>query len=269
MKSTPASKPAIPGVEAAARRIIRDLWARRDSARADGVQRYFKNAVAALGIDAPTLWEYARGELRRLKPAWTVTEAMALCDRLLAEKELEIRVAGILILGGFRKEFGPGLLPQAKRWLESRLDNWALVDGFCSAVLSPLFDRHPAAEQTLRRWSGALTLWARRAALVTLVPIARRGKHLGLAYELAGEHFGDDEDLMHKATGWLLREAGKTDMPRLKTFLLRHGPAIPRTAVRYAIERFPVRERKRLLELTRRAGHKNISTADRRGRTQI
>lgn len=56
---------------------------------------------------------------------------------------------------------------------------------------------------------------------------------------------------MHKAVGWLLREAGKTDMERLKRFLLKNGPEIPRTTVRYAIERFPKNQRKQLLEETR------------------
>ena len=57
---------------------------------------------------------------------------------------------------------------------------------------------------------------------------------------------------MHKATDWLLREAGKTDMPRLKRFLLNHGPDIRRTALRYAIERCAAAERKKLLQSTRK-----------------
>jgi 3-methyladenine DNA glycosylase AlkD len=56
---------------------------------------------------------------------------------------------------------------------------------------------------------------------------------------------------MHKAVGWLLREAGKADMKRLERFLLDNGPKIPRTSVRYAIERFSKADRKRLLEATR------------------
>ena len=106
-------------------------------------------------------------------------------------------------------------------------------------------------EDTLSAWSRADCLWLRRAALVTLVPFARHGERLDLAYRLAREHFPDSEDLMHKATGWLLREAGKTDMPRLKKFLLRHGPTIPRTALRYAIERFPAAEKAGLMRATR------------------
>ena len=125
------------------------------------------------------------------------------------------------------------------------------MDSFCGSVLSPLLARFPGVEQTLRIWSRARSLWVRRAAIVTLVPVARRGRRLDTVYELAREHFADPEDLMHKAVGWLLREAGKTDMPRLRQFLVQHGPTIPRTTLRYAIERFPAVERGELLESTR------------------
>jgi 3-methyladenine DNA glycosylase AlkD len=71
------------------------------------------------------------------------------------------------------------------------------------------------------------------------------------AYRIATRLLDDDEDLMHKAVGWLLREAGKSDMERLAEYLLTKGPRMSRTTVRYAIERFPKDERKRLLEATR------------------
>ena len=170
---------------------------------------------------------------------------------MLREPELEVRGIGILILSAFSREFRPGLTRVARRWFETRLDNWALVDSFCGSVLSPLLEQHPGVERTLRAWSRARSLWVRRAAIVTLVPFARRGRLLDMVYELAQEHFADPEDLMHKAVGWLLREAGKTDLPRLRQFLLRHGPAIPRTTLRYAIERFPVVDRGQLLQVTR------------------
>ncbi len=280
------SRTPTPAIATAARAIIRDLRVMEDLERAKGVQQYFKHEIVALGIDTPTLRGYCREQVKRLRaepisqvrsrrresaqtekngadsrprlqtpertsPIWTLKDAIALCDQLLQEEEMELRGAGLLILGDFKKAFTPDLIPWAKRWLDTRLDNWALVDGFCGTILSPLLENHLGVEATLRIWSGDPLLWVRRAALVTLVPFARRGQHLELAYAFAREHFSDPEDLMHKATGWLLREAGKTDMPRLRAFLLNHGPAIPRTALRYAIERFPAPERDRLLKLTR------------------
>jgi 3-methyladenine DNA glycosylase AlkD len=245
-----------PSPEQVAREITSRLRRKGDPVRARGARQYFKHQIVALGVTTPALRSFVRERVRELRGQWGAPQAIELCGRLLREPELEIRAAGILILGAFRKQLTPSLLKRAERWLNRRLDNWALVDGFCSAVLSPQLERHPEVEKTLNAWSDAESLWPRRAALVTLVPFARHGNFLNAAYRLAREHFADSEDLMHKATGWLLREAGKTDMPRLKRFLLKHGTAIPRTALRYAIERFPASERKKLLQSTRQPSNK-------------
>ena len=251
------NKPDIPGrhgavtVEQVAREIIEQLRRMGDPVRARGAQNYFKHEIVALGITAPVLRAFVRERLQLLRPQWTASQAIALCDRLLSEPEMEMRGVGFLVLSAFQQELTPDLLDQAEGWLKRRLDNWALVDGFCSAVLSPLLERFPPAEKRLEAWSRAESLWLRRAALVTLVPFARRGRLLDTEYRLARAHFGDPEDLMHKATGWLLREAGKTDMPRLRRYLLEHGAMIPRTALRYAIQRFPRPEREFLLGATR------------------
>ena len=240
-----------PDAEHVAQSIIQGLRRLRDPVRAAGTQKYFRHTVVALGVDTPTLRDFVRGQVRPLVRTWSLGQAVECCDRLLREPELEIRGAGFLILGAFKKGLTLDLLTSVRRWLGSRLDNWALVDGFCGTVVSPLLERYPEVAKTLHVWSKDESLWVRRAALVTLVPFARRGQMLDTAYGLAAEHFSDPEDLMHKATGWLLREAGKTDAARLRGFLLQHGPAIPRTALRYAIERFAPAERKSLLEQTR------------------
>jgi len=250
-RHTRTNKARPPSVRRAAAEIIRALHRMGNAARARSTRHYFKHEVVALGITTPALRSFATARSRELRSCWDAAEAIQLCERLLREPELEIRGAGFLLLSAFKSELTPELLRQAERWLKRHLDNWALVDGFCGTVLSPLMEQYPDVETRLVQWSRAKSLWLRRAALVTLVPFARRGRRLATAYLLTSRHLGDPEDLMHKATGWLLREAGKTDMPRLKRFLLRHGPAIPRTALRYAVERFPVQERKALLRCTR------------------
>lgn len=240
-----------PAVTAFARDMIRLLRDARDPERARGVQRFFKETIQALGIATPTLRSFVRDQQKTVRGRWTAAQAVSCCERLLQEPELEIRGAGILVLSAFGHQLGPEFAGTAERWLEERLDNWALVDSFCGAILSPLLEQHPELEGVLRRWSRSPTLWVRRASLVTLVPFAGRGLLLETTYELAREHFVDREDLMHKATGWLLREAGKTDLERLRKHLLAHGAAVPRTTLRYAIERFPVKERRALLLQTR------------------
>ena len=71
------------------------------------------------------------------------------------------------------------------------------------------------------------------------------------AYDIATRLLDDKEDLIHKAVGWLLREAGKRDRDRLEAYLLAQGKRLPRTTLRYAIEKFPKDDRKRLMAATR------------------
>lgn len=244
-----AENPLTPGQAAA---LIRgELRELADPRKAASAQRFVAEPIQALGIDAPTLRGLTRGWIQRLKPTWRLAEACALCDLLFQEPEIETRAAGFLVLGGFSRDFDPALFRRAERWINRHLDNWALVDGFASIVLSPLLRRHSECAAELRRWIQSKSMWVRRAALVTLVPFARHGEQLDLAFELAEASLGEKAGLMHKAAGWLLREAGKADSSRLKTFLLRHRGTIPRTTVRYAIERFPASERQYLLAQTR------------------
>ncbi|HEU4389120.1 MAG TPA: DNA alkylation repair protein, partial [Blastocatellia bacterium] len=148
--------------------------------------------------------------------------------------------------------FAPALLECAETWLENHLcNNWALVDTLCPTVISPLIEKYPDLIRRVTAWSRSPNIWFRRSSLVAFIPLVRRGNALEPAYKVAESLFGDREDLIHKATGWMLREAGKSDANRLRKFLLKHGPRIPRTALRYAIERFPESERQLILLKTR------------------
>ena len=131
------------------------------------------------------------------------------------------------------------------------MSSWAAVDALCAMVTSPLLRAHPALLPQIIRWGHSPSQWQRRAAAVTLVPFARRGEYLAEAYGLTDRLADDPEDLLHKACGWLLREAGKTEPERLVRFLERRGHRLPRTTLRYAIERLDESERRRLLETTR------------------
>jgi 3-methyladenine DNA glycosylase AlkD len=240
--------------------IMAALRKEADPVRASGVQHYFRDEIVALGVAMPTVRGLVKEQMKLLKEVWPLDDAIRCCDRLLKEPQIEARTAGVLALGAFKKDFTPMLTDPAHRWLRTRLDNWALVDLFSGAVLGPLLERFPEVGMTraspLQAWSKDPCLWVRRASVVTLVPFARHGKYLDLSYELARDHLSDPEDLMHKAVGWLLRDAGATDAERLRRFLLRHGPAIPRTSLRYAIEHFSAEDRARLMSATRGKGGK-------------
>ncbi len=231
--------------------ILDFMRSRADAKKATSYQRFFKEPVTMFGIDGPTIHSIERDLIEKIGKVWTIRSAVSFCNAMIRDPHLEGRAVGFLIVAHFVNEASPDLLPTIKRWLERSCDNWGLVDNLAPSVLGPLLDRHRELIPEVVGWSRSPILWVRRGATVAFVPLARKGKQLPAAYRIASRLFGDQEDLMHKAVGWLLREAGKTDMDRLQRFLLKHGPKIPRTTVRYAIERFPKDHRKRLLEATR------------------
>ncbi len=223
-------------------------------ASAEGVKRFFKphEKVSAYGVSLGQLRKLTTELYSEIKREWMLSEAVEFCKIQLASDFMESKHLGVFILARFRKQFKPTLLKSTHTWLNSNLcANWAVTDALCSVVISPLLKAHPELASKLLKWSRSKNLWVRRAAAASLVSLARKGQHLDIAYQIAEQLFPDKEDLIHKAAGWLLREAGKTDSVRLERFLLQHGRRIPRTALRYAIERFPEKKRKAILEKTK------------------
>jgi len=242
---------SIPTPQELAQEGLAALKKKANPKRAEGAQRYFKEQVKVMGLTAVDGRLLAKTLFLKVKDAWTIDQAVELCDILLPNPYLEAKSLAILILGRFVRRARPGHFLRMRSWLEAdRLNNWASTDVFCGEVLFPFLEHYPALNEKLKDWAKANNMWVRRASAVALVTPARRGKLLDLAYDIAGRLLDNREDLMHKATGWLLREAGKTDMPRLEKYLRANGPKIPRTALRYAIERFEPRKRKSILMAT-------------------
>jgi 3-methyladenine DNA glycosylase AlkD len=184
---------------------------------------------------------------------WTVADAMAFADLLIVDRYLEVKSVGIEVVARYRRDFTPRLLPRWKRWLaRNHSANWATTDAICGSLLGPLLARHPALIPQMRAWSRDRNMWVRRASMVGLIRPIHEGLALDLAYDIARRLHADDHDLIQKAVGWVLREAGKVDARRLERHLRAHGPSIPRTTVRYAIERFPAAKRRTLLMVTKR-----------------
>ncbi len=249
---TPSLGPII-SPEELAQEALKALRRLSDPRRAQGAQRYFKEAVRVMGAETEDCRDLAKDLFARVKGRWTFAQATALCEILLPNPYLEAKAEAVLILGRFVPEAHPVFFLKMRSWLESNLlDNWASCDLFCGEVLSPFLARFPELRNQFMSWTDSKNLWVQRSSAVSLVPFARRGKWLDLTYDVAGRLLSSDQDLIHKALGWLLREAGKTNRSRLEKYLRANGRKIPRTTVRYAIEKFDAKKRKAILVATSR-----------------
>ena len=216
--------------------------------------RYFRGPVdlGFYNVGTAAMRALARAIYARHKGTWSIDEAMAFADALIVDRYLEVKSVGIELVARYHRQFTPKLLARWKRWLAGNHSaNWATTDAMCGVLIGPLLLQHPELAGQMRSWSAHKNMWVRRASIVGLIALARRGEQLDLVYGIAKRLHADQEDLIQKATGWALREAGKTDMPRLERYLRANGDRIPRTTVRYAIERFSEDKRKTLLAATR------------------
>jgi len=125
------------------------------------------------------------------------------------------------------------------------INNWDLVDVTCPHIVGKhLIDRDRAV---LYQWAQSDDLWTKRISMITNWWFVRKGD-LQDVFSIAEVLLGDEHDLIHKAVGWMLREAGKKDMRRTEVFMKQYYRSMPRTMLRYAIEQYPETKRQKYLK---------------------
>jgi 3-methyladenine DNA glycosylase AlkD len=191
-----------------------------------------------LGVAVPAIRRISR-HFRHLGPAQI--------ERLLRSAYNEERLLALLILVAVYRA-GTAQTRQAvcRCYLRyrHRVNNWNLVDASAPYILGAHLLRRKRT--VLYRLARSSNLWERRIAVLATFAFIRAGD-FGDTLELTRRLLNDKHDLMHKACGWMLREIGKRNPAALEDFLRQHHRAMPRTMLRYAIERFPPARRKAYL----------------------
>jgi 3-methyladenine DNA glycosylase AlkD len=127
------------------------------------------------------------------------------------------------------------------------INNWDLVDTSAPQIVGGWLRDHRVEAKKLAVLARSSDLWERRIAMLATFSFIRAGE-FGLTLEIAELLVNDSHDLIHKAVGWMLREAGNRDRTVLLEFLERHAATMPRTALRYAIEKLPPAERREWMD---------------------
>ncbi len=187
--------------------------------------------------------------------------------RLIAKKHIDISIADMknLIKSKYHEERFLGLIILVNKYSKTKdnetrnklykvyvssfkyINNWDLVDVTCSHVIGKhLMDKD---RSILYTWAESEDLWTKRIAIVSTHCFIRKND-LQETFKIAEILLNDNHDLIHKAVGWMLREAGKRDLEKEEIFLKKHYNTMPRTMLRYAIERFPEAKRQRYLKGT-------------------
>jgi len=251
-----AAAPSRTSIAEAVRLAKRELKRLSRPAGDFDARRYFRGPanMAFYNVGTDRMRALAKEIYRQRRDTWRVDDAMAFAGILIQDRYLEVKAVGIEMVALYKRDFIPELLPVWKGGLaENHSANWATTDSMCGVLIGPLLVRFPDLIPRMHAWSRHRNMWVRRASIVSLLLSIRRGEALDIAYEIAERLHPEKEDLIHKAVGWVLREAGKVDAVRLEAYLRAKASVIPRTTLRYSIERFPDSKRRELLNATRHA----------------
>ena len=229
-------------------RLMSDMIKRADPSQVSGLSRFFKTGPGQygegdkfLGIKVPVTREV-------VKACWRDTSMEDIRECIESEYH-ELRLAALLALvqifhskKALRQECVDFYLAHT-----ARINNWDLVDLSCYPLLGEwLLDKDRSLLYSLAR--EGKTIWEQRIGIVSTMTFIRHGQ-LDDTFAIADILLHHPHDLIQKAVGWLLREAGKRDKEALTSFLAGRCAGMPRTMLRYAIEMFPEEERKKYLKI--------------------
>ena len=232
-----------------AERFIKRLKAHRSPDELKKIQRYFKSGDGEYG-EGDKFIGVRMGQVFALAKEFIEMPPREI-EKLLESPIHEVRVGAVSIMDWQARN---KKTPEARRKelfdlymrRHDRINNWDLVDRSAPYVVGGYLFEKP--RDVLYKLARSKNIWERRTAIVSTYYFVRQGD-VADTFEIAEILLQDDQDLIHKATGGWLREAGKKDRKRLLGFLDKHAATMPRTALRYAIERLDKKQRDHYLNL--------------------
>jgi len=187
-----------------------------------------------LGVTAPDL----RGIAKKFSQEISLQEL----TELIRSPIHEVRLCALIILvNKYKKEDSDKIYRYYLKHLNS-VNNWDLVDTSAPHIVGDYLNKNPEKSKILLEFSRSENLWIRRISIVSTLAFIKNNE-FNKTLEIAKLLLSDDHDLIHKAVGWMLREIYKRDEVLIKRFLRQNYAQIPRTTLRYAIERMDKEER--------------------------
>jgi 3-methyladenine DNA glycosylase AlkD len=225
------------------RRVLKDGGS---APHAEGVQWFFKEQVASRGWYTAELRKLAVRFRRTLLRERGMEFLLEVADRLFAGDVLEEKVFAVFLLEKQVAGLGDAEFTRFERWLD-RIRTWADHDGLVHYVLDPMMLAKPERTACVLRWARSQNRWRRRAAAVALIGGARNGVFRPQIERVTRALLPDQDDMVQKGLGWLLREWAKKSPDQAVPFLMKIRGRSPRLVLRTACEKLTTTERKRIL----------------------
>jgi 3-methyladenine DNA glycosylase AlkD len=216
--------------------IRNELWEKSNESIRNSSQHFFKEPVKIYGLKTADVNAIGKRYFRDLKEL-PKQEIFELCEELWKSGFQEEAIISCQWTEKLASQFTVDDLPVFEKWINTYVSNWAQCDTFCNHTVGNFFFKFPQQIRQLKTWSISDNRWMRRASSVSLIIPARRGLFLEEIFEIAELLLTDSDDLVQKGYGWMLKASSETYPQEVFNFVKQHKKKMPRTALRYAIEK--------------------------------
>ena len=216
------------------------------SEHASGVQWFFKYEIKSHGWYTAELRRAVRQLRREILREHDFDFLVSIADELFSGSVLEEKVAAVFLLENMDAQFGDREFRMFETWL-NRISSWADHDALVHDLIAPMMAAKPVRAVSVFRWAKSPKRWHRRAACVVLIRGTRAKMFFLEIVKLSELLLADEDDMVQKGLGWLLRETAKHDAKRTVPYLMKIRGRAPRMVLRTACETLPKNSRARVL----------------------
>jgi len=199
---------------------------------------FFKEQVTVYGVKSATVQKIAREIFAEIKEK-PKTEIFAVCEKLWQSGYMEESFVACVWSERLSKKFEPADFDILERWIKNYISNWASCDTLCNHTVGDFVTMYPEFLSKLKEFAQSENRWVKRAAAVSLIIPARKGLFLKDIFEIADILLLDSDDLVQKGYGWMLKAASQAHQHEVFEYVMSKKAVMPRTALRYAIEKMP------------------------------
>jgi len=218
--------------------IRKELKVNIDKKTQENSQRFFKEDIKSYGVRIPVVNQISKTYFKKIQSR-SKSEIFELCELLWQSGFMEEALIACKWSYLLHPKYEPTDFREFEKWVSSYVDNWATCDTLCNHTIGSFLEMYPKYLSKLKKWSKSKNRWMRRAAAVSLIVPARKGKFLAEVLTVGKNLLLDQDDLVQKGYGWMLKEASKMHQQEIFDFVMSNKQVMPRTALRYTIEKMP------------------------------
>jgi 3-methyladenine DNA glycosylase AlkD len=228
-------------------KIRETLIAAADEKTRIGSKRFFKEEITVHGVKSATVQRISK-ELYAEVNNRPKTEILAICEKLWQSGYLEESFVACNWSDRLQKQYVPGDFETLEHWIKNYVNNWASCDTLCNHTVGDFVMKYPEYISKLKEFATSENRWVKRAAAVSLIIPARKGLFLRDIFEIAEILLMDSDDMVQKGYGWMLKAASQANQQAVFDYVMSKKAVMPRTALRYAIEKMPEELKKQAMK---------------------